>query len=150
MGDLFWHEYHLCSAIVIAVLVYSIILDHVLHDDVVKWKHFLRNWPFVRGIHRSPENSPHKGQWRGALMFSLICAWINVWVNNHEAGDLGRHGAHYDVIVMGWAQLQLDTTHYSDMTWVSWCLKSQAIQLFLHALVQPNKEENATLCFTGP
>ena len=45
------------------------------HDDVIKWKHFPRCWPFVRGIHRSsPVNSPHKGQWRGALMFSLICA----------------------------------------------------------------------------
>ena len=43
-----------------------------------------------------------KQQWRGALMFSLICAWINVWVNNHEAGDLKRHGAHYDVIAMIW------------------------------------------------
>ena len=46
-------------------------------DDVIKWKHFPRYWPFVRGIHRSPVNSPHKGQWRGALMFSLIFAWIN-------------------------------------------------------------------------
>ena len=44
------------------------------HDDVIKWKHFPRYWPFVRGIHRSPVNSPHKGQWRGALMFSLMCA----------------------------------------------------------------------------
>ena len=43
-------------------------------DDVIKWKHFLRYWPFVWGIHRSPLNSPHKGQWRGALMFSLISA----------------------------------------------------------------------------
>ena len=34
---------------------------------------------------------PHKGQWRGALMFSLICARINGWVNNREAGDLRRH-----------------------------------------------------------
>ena len=32
------------------------------HDDVIKWKHFLRYWPFVRGIHRSLVNSPHKGQ----------------------------------------------------------------------------------------
>ena len=44
------------------------------HDDVIKWKHFPRYWPFVRGIHRSPVNSPHKGQWRGDLVFSLICA----------------------------------------------------------------------------
>ena len=72
----------------------------VLHDDVIKWKHFPRYWPFVRGIHRSPVNSPHKGQWRGALMFSLIYAWINSWINNRETGDLRRHRAHYDVIVM--------------------------------------------------
>ena len=45
-------------------------------------------------------NSPHKGQWRGALMFSLICVWINGWVNNHEGGDLRRHRGHYDVSVM--------------------------------------------------
>ena len=69
-------------------------------DDVIKWKHFSRYWPFVRGIHRSPVNSTHKGQWRGALIFSLICAWINGWVNNREAGDLRRHRAHYDVIIM--------------------------------------------------
>ena len=70
------------------------------HDDVIKWKHFPRYWPFVRGIHLSRVNSPHKGQWRGALMFSLMCVWINGWENNREAGDLRRHRAHYDVIVM--------------------------------------------------
>ena len=43
---------------------------------------------------------PHKGQWRGALMFSLICAWMNDWVNNREAGDLRSHGAHSNVTVM--------------------------------------------------
>ena len=71
-----------------------------IHDDVIKWKHFQRYWPFVRGIHRSPVNSPHKGQWRGALMFSLICARINSWVNNRAAGDLRCHRAHYDVILI--------------------------------------------------
>ena len=72
------------------------------HDDVIKWKHFLRYWPCVRGIHRSTVNSPHKGQWRGALMFSLICVWINGWINNRGAGDLSRYLAHYDVTVMKW------------------------------------------------
>ena len=72
----------------------------VLHDDVIKWKHFPRNWPFVRGIHRSPVNSPHKGQWRGALMFTLICARMHGWVNTREAGDFRRYRPHYDVIVM--------------------------------------------------
>ena len=71
-----------------------------IHDDVIKWKHFPRYWPLVRGIHRLTVNSPHKGQWRGALMLIMICAWINGWVNNREAGDLRHHRAHYDVIVM--------------------------------------------------
>ena len=55
---------------------------------------------FVWGIHRSPVNSPHIGQWRGALMFSLICAWINNCTNAGDAGDLRRHRAHYDVNVI--------------------------------------------------
>ena len=76
------------------------LISSFFHGDVIKWKHFPRNWRFVRGIHRSPVNSPHKGQWRGALMFSLICVWINDWVNNGEAGDLRRYPAHCDVTVM--------------------------------------------------
>ena len=70
------------------------------HDDVIKWKHYLRYWPFVRGIHRPPVNSPHKCQWRGALVFSFIYTRINGWENNRKAGDLRRHRDHYDVIVM--------------------------------------------------
>ena len=76
------------------------IMDSVYHNDVIKWKHFPRYWPFMRGIHRSPVNSPHKGQWRGSLIFSLIWAWKNGWVYNLEAGDLRRHRAYYDVTVM--------------------------------------------------
>ena len=82
------------------------IIWRTYHDDVIKRKHFPRYWPFVRGIHRSPVNSPHKGQWRGALMFSLICVCIKGWVNNREAGDLRRYRAHYDVIVMNGGKLQ--------------------------------------------
>ena len=37
-----------------------------------------------------PGNSPHKGQWRGALTLSLICVLTNGWVNSREAGDLRR------------------------------------------------------------
>ena len=70
------------------------------HDDVIKWKYFPHYWSFVWGIHRWPVNSPHKGQWRRALMFSLIYAQINGWVNNHEAGDLRCRRAHYDVNVI--------------------------------------------------
>ena len=49
---------------------------------------------------RSPVNAQHKGQWRRALMISLICPWINDWVNNRKVGDLNRDRAHYDVTVM--------------------------------------------------
>ena len=66
----------------------------------MKWKHFPRYWPLVRGFHRSPANSPHKGQWRRALMFPLIYALVYGWVNNREAGDLRCHCAHYDDTVM--------------------------------------------------
>ena len=70
------------------------------HDDVIKWKYFPRYRPFVRRIHRSPVNSLHKGKWRGALTFLWICAWTNSWADNGDAGDLRRHRAYYDVIVM--------------------------------------------------
>ena len=89
------------------------------HDDVIKWKHFLYYWPFVRGIHRLPVNSPHKGQWRGALMFSLICAWIDDCINNREAGDLSHHHAHYDVTVMRW--------YSTVMRWYSIKLKNHTV-----------------------
>ena len=68
------------------------------------WRHQMEAFSALlalcAGNHRSPVNSPHKGQWRGALIFSLICAWINAWVNNREAGDYRRHRAPYDVIVI--------------------------------------------------
>ena len=81
------------------------------HDNVIKWTHFPRYWPFMRGIHTSPVNSTHKGQWRGALMFCLICTWIKIWVNNREAGDLRRHRTHYDAIVMKPIQQLMLTDH---------------------------------------
>ena len=68
------------------------------------WRHQMENFSALLAI--CAGNSPITGelssqsQWRGALMFSLICAWIKGWVNNREAGDLRRHRTHYDVIVM--------------------------------------------------
>ena len=68
------------------------------------WRHQMETFSALlalcAGNSPVPVNSPHKGQWRGALVFSLICAWINGWENNGEAGDLIRHRAHYDVTVM--------------------------------------------------
>ena len=75
------------------------------NNGVTKWKHFPRYWPFVGGIHQSALHSPHKGQWRGALIFSLIFAWTNGWANTRDAGDLRHHRAHYDVTVMSQAEV---------------------------------------------
>ena len=82
---------------------------------------FSRYWPFVRGIHRSPVNSRHKGQWRGALVFSLISTRINGWVNNEGVGDLRRYGTHYDVTVMSTTVSSLWPTwhHMATQTWVN-------------------------------
>ena len=72
---------------------------------------------------RSPVNSPQKGQWCGALMFSLICVWINDWVNNRDASDLRRYRAHYDVIVM----------HFSDVIISAKCEHANIMfRFFLH------------------
>ena len=83
------------------------------HDDVIKWKHFPRYWPFGRGIHRSPVNSPHKGQWRGALMFSLICTWKKplskqgwgCWFETPSCPSLGHYSA--------WPQIPALTTNFA-------------------------------------
>ena len=64
---------------------------------------------------------PHKGQWRGALMFSLICARINGWVNNREAGDLRRHPTHCDVIVMKYV-CQIDGVAFCVICCLSCCI----------------------------
>ena len=70
------------------------------HDDIFIWNYFPCQWTFVRRIQRLPVDSPHKGQWRRALMFSLISAWTNGWENNQDAGNLRRHRVNYNVNVM--------------------------------------------------
>ena len=73
------------------------------HDDAMKMETV--STLLALCVENSPVTSPHKGQWCGALMFSLTFAWINGWVNNHQAGDLRRHRTHYDVTVMPSVQL---------------------------------------------
>ena len=127
----------------------SITLYHACwfpHDDVIKWKHFPRYWPFVQGIYRSPVNSPHKGQWRGALMFSLICVWINGWVNNREAGDLRRHRAHYDVIVMWYGSLP---GHQQPWYWLGYTGPLPSLRKYINnqCLLRVKKWWKMPLCF---
>ena len=83
----------------------SYVLPHIcLYVSALTWwRHQMETFSALLalgvGNSRSPVNSPHKGQWRGALMFSWICTWINGWYNR-EAGDLRHHHAHYDATVM--------------------------------------------------
>ena len=108
------------------------------------WKHFLGYWPFVRGTHRSPMDSPHKGQWRRALMCSLICAWTNAWTNNWDAGDLRRHRAHYVVTVMFPAKLPSNTCIVTSMMGLQHWQWPRAVNILMnctcicaHALLIP-------------
>ena len=77
---------HKRKLIVISYYVISFVSKCNIQDDVIKWKHFPRYWPFVRGIRWSPVKSPRKGQLRGALIFAVIYAWKRV--NNRKVGDL--------------------------------------------------------------
>ena len=79
---------------------YSLQTLYLSHDDIDKSKHIPRYLSFVRGIHRSPANSPHKGQWYGAFTIFLVCSWRNGWDKNRDASDFRRHNARYDVSVI--------------------------------------------------
>ena len=72
----------------------SLQLFNIINDDVIKWKHFSGHWPFVRGSRRSPVNSPHRGLWRGALMFFYM------HLNKRLSKQSRRHRAHYGVTAM--------------------------------------------------
>ena len=91
--------------------------------DVIKWKHFPCYWPFVKRIHRSSVNSPHKGQWREALKFSLICVRTNGWVNTRwfetPLPSLWRHCSDFHA----WTPLDnmtahLQRTNFSGISWM--------------------------------
>ena len=103
------------------------------------WRHQMETFSALlalcAGNSPVPGEFPHKGQWRRALMFSLIYVWINGWVNNHEAGDLRRNQAHYDVIVMRYQSSNKCENCSSWITWMSPITKG------LKALKKlPNKE----------
>ena len=79
-------------------LLLIMMFRHVLRlQNVVGpwWRHQMETFSAlldlcVPGIHRSPVNSLHKGQWRWSLIFIL-----SDWVNNRDVGGLRRHHAHY-------------------------------------------------------
>ena len=136
MGSLVVHHMAISLHYSQEISICVMIKNYDFHDYVIKWKHAPRYWPFMRGIHQWPVNSPHKGQWRKALMCSFIGPWINDWVNNREAGDLRLHPAHYDFIVI-WNSSHIPGaneceqgrhTSPTDMPQQArWCLKAAAV-----------------------
>ena len=108
----------------------------VTHRPITWWRHQMEAFSallaFCAGNSPVPVNSPHKGQWRGALMFSLIWTSTNGWVNNREAGDLRRHRAHYDVIVMR-ATVHKNTAGYGINIALSWeCIAGLVLYFVRH------------------
>ena len=105
-------------------------------------------------------NSPVTGEFpsqrpvtQSLNVFFYICAWINVWVNNREAGDLRRHRSHYDVIVMapvprschGGTYIVTDGTAgcCNDSLWCNqWCMAN------FSKLATPPIRENVASIFT--
>ena len=124
---------HACCAIIFTMLYLWPLKFQQSHNCALYctwWRHqmepFPRCRPFVQGIHRSPVNSPYtKASDAELWCSSLICAWINAWVNNRKAADLRRHRAHYGVIVMSWYQPMFQKAHQCyrrciifSMTWI--------------------------------
>ena len=85
-------------------------------------------------------NSSVNGQ---SLMFSLICAWINDWVNHGDAGVLRRHRAHYDVTVM----TEYDSVALFNPAWV--CarrtMNMQAIRIEQWLVHSPTKDSDTQI-----
>ena len=99
------HSLHIHGGALISYIYISCFMITFSNGNMFRVTGFcagINRW--LRVIHRSPVNSPHTDQWREALMFSLLFAWTNSWVNNQDAGDLRRHRAHDDVTVM-WCRI---------------------------------------------
>ena len=103
--------------------------EHKYHGNMssrIWWRFqmetFPRYWPSVRGIHQSSVNSPHKDQWRGALIFffdlrlnkRLCKQWWGWWFETPSRPF--------------WRHCNEDTSHSPWMLQIS-CWKTVRIQL---------------------
>ena len=92
------------------------------------WRHQMETFSALLAICAGntpvPVNSLHKGQWRGAFMLSLVCAWINLWVNNREADDLRRYCAHYVIVMNLIDSIKVKPCH-------TWCLPFDTFKRFI-------------------
>ena len=92
-----WEQFHKCSWI------------HNMCSKITWWRHHMETFSALLAIcaaNSSVIGEFPAGKLRGALVFSLIWAWMNGRVKTREAGDLRRHWAHYDVTVMTLLELQ--------------------------------------------
>ena len=121
------------------------------------WRHQMETFSALLAIcagnSPAPVNSPHKGQWRGALMFTLICARINGWVNSREAGDLRCHRAHYDVIVMNVCTCRLSHISQIKLQWRhnehGWVSNHRRIDYLLNRWFRQRSKKISKLRVTG-
>ena len=114
------------------------------------WRHQMETFSALlalcAGKSPVPVNSPHKGQWCGALMFSLICARINNWVNNREAGDLRCHRGHYDVNVMWWLSARLQ---YLQWRYCSLVLSHRSVGIIFGQFMMVYVPTDLNMCWSS-
>ena len=130
--------------------LYHIIFPFSTHPSVLLCTLRLATYPWSRHQMETfaallvicARNSPVTGEFpaqspvtRG-LDFSLICAWINGWINNSEAGDLRYHCAHYDVTVMYWVfqfvNFGVSFDYKSVVCWASLKMKIEQFSIAYH------------------
>ena len=97
-------------------------LFHSLHNDVIKWKHFPHYWPFIEECTSHWWIPLTKVSDESFLIFSLMCTWINNWVNSSEAGDLRHYCAHHEVIVMSLIVTQVECNVKFRTKWQRWSI----------------------------
>ena len=138
--------------------------NHVLYTSwsrsFRRWSDELRDQPWCRhqmetfsallALHegnRPAAGGIPRGQWPGALMFSLICAWTRGWANTRDAGDLRRHHGHYVVTVITLITLHIIQNSYihskpcqGDLIWaVISNIQQQSSQFPPHFYIRPQK-----------
>ena len=98
------------------------------------WRHQMEAFSALLALRAG--NSPVPGDFptqrpvtRTALMFSLICAWINGLVNSREASDFRRHRAHHDVILM------CALTSKAVKTWVNNYISQQTMYVIVYPCI---------------
>ena len=84
-SDAFFHQYSNLMGTITPIAIIESVSSNVW-DRITWWRHQMETFSALPAIWAGNSPVPHKGQWSGVLMFSLICARINGSVNNREAG----------------------------------------------------------------